>query len=385
MAKQASPKLDELEIPALPGQKEEVQLEEAAEDVFDYDVAFNFGFVGIGQAGSRIAQAFYDLGYRRVCVIDGPIQDLAAISPEIAKLNLGTGGAGKDIDYGAASLTDKEELIWDLFTRTFGKGLDYILVCASLGGGTGSGGCPRLIQIAKRYMAGIGKPEKVGCVVALPMLAEGQRFARNAVTTFGRLRRLPDKPSPMIIIDNQRIQELFPVGVSKIYQKCNEQTARLFHLFNQLAAQRCGLVAFDRAELAALLDKGIVVFGASAIEKFGSAADVSEAIRSQLERTALAAVDLKTGKEAGCIFVGGKETLDSVPMDFLDGGFNMLTRLLGEGATVHRGVYEGSAAGLRCFTLLAGLDPPAERLKALSSTAQFTGSTLAKHLGVDGA
>lgn len=385
MAKSKASPVDDFDLPDLPTEAESVQLDVSApEDAFDYDVAFNMGFVGIGQAGSRIAEAFYNTGYRRVCVIDGPVQDLADVSENIPKLNLGTGGSGKDIEYGAASVRNKDQQIWELMERSLGQECDYVFVCAALSGGTGSGAITHVLAQAHRYMQGTKRPARVGCIVALPMRAEGQRFARNALTTFRRIRQLSIPISPMIIIDNQRVQELFPVGVTRIYDKCNQQTVSLFHVFNRLAAQRSKLITLDRSDLGSILDKGIVTFGAAPIRDFDSASAVSEAIRTQLERTALAAVDLKTGREAGCIFVGCEPTLDSVPMDFLDGGFNMLTRLLREGATIHRGVYKGAASGLRCFTLLAGLDPPAQRLKELAAIAQLSeASDIATFLNVD--
>ena len=372
---------DEISLPTLPSDDEKLDAKNVIKDAFEYDVAYNFAFIGIGQAGARIASTFYDIGYRRVVVIDGAYQDLEDVRDDILKLDLGTSGAGKDIEQGAASVADKSEQIWNLLYQGVGTDPDYILVCASLGGGTGSGACPKVVEIAKEYMRKLEKPERVGCVVALPSNGEGQRLARNALTTFGRLRAA--EPCPMIIIDNQRINELFPVGITKLYQKCNEQTAKLFHLFNQLSAQRSRLITFDRAEFASLLDQGIVVFGASEIGKYESPVDVSDAIRSHLAQTALAEVDLSTGQGAGCIFVASEETLDTVPMDVFAGGFDMLGRLLREGAIVHRGVYKGSSTQLRCFTLLAGLDPPAKRLGQLGEEARLPKSQMAAFLGVD--
>jgi hypothetical protein len=187
----------------------------------------------------------------------------------------------------------------------------------------------------------------------------------------------------MIIIDNQRINDLYHPGVTKFFQVCNEQTTKLFHLFNQLAAQRSRLITFDRSEYASLLDAGIVVFGASSIKNYDTPADISSTIRNQLERTALAQVNLKTASKAGCIFVGSESIFDRVSMDLFGGGFEMLNRLLKDDSVVHRGVYIGGVSDLRCYTMLAGLDPPAERLRELGDAAKLPKSTIASYLGVD--
>ena len=59
------------------------------------EVAFKFAFVGAGQGGSRIAEAFYNLGYRKLSAINTAQQDLNTIKLE-NKLCIGEGGAGKD-------------------------------------------------------------------------------------------------------------------------------------------------------------------------------------------------------------------------------------------------------------------------------------------------
>ena len=60
------------------------------------DVAFNFAFVGAGQGGSRMAEAFHHLGYRKLAAINTAQQDLNSIMLD-NKLCIGEGGAGKDI------------------------------------------------------------------------------------------------------------------------------------------------------------------------------------------------------------------------------------------------------------------------------------------------
>ena len=377
-----APADDNLDMPELPGDDEIVKSREVhIKDDFKYDVAFNFAFVGIGQGGARVAQTFYRMGYKRVVVIDGAHQDLQDVDEGILKLDLETSGSAKDVSVGAASVADRDEEIWQLLTEGVGVDVDYILCCGCLGGGTGSGAIHKVIEVSRRYVASLGRPARVGAIVSLPTKGEGQRTASNAVVMFEKL--LQQSPAPLIIIDNQRIADLFTVGVTRLYDKCNTQTAKLFHLFNQLAAQRSRLVTFDRAELADLLDRGIITFGASPIKSTSTASDVAESIRRQLSATSLAQVDLKTASGAGAIFVGSEAVLDEVPMDVLDGGFNMLNRLLREDSVLHRGVYIGSSTTLRCLTLISGLEPPFERLKELGTTGRVPTSSIAEHFGID--
>lgn len=351
-------------------------------DKFTYDVAFNMAFIGVGQGGGRVAETFHKLGYGRVGAINTDHADLEGLTDEIPKLDLRTGGAGKDPAKGKAAVSAQDESVFDLLTRAVGKTPDYIMVCAGLGGGTGSGAAARVIQIARKYMEEHGRdPKRVGAIVSLPHHAEGQTPSRNAVRAFNEIYRLG--VTPLFIIDNKRIGELFKAGVSGFYDLANNQVAKMFHLFNRLAAQKSKVTTFDRADFATLLDSGICVFGASPVAKYDSPADISQAVREQLSQTILADVDLKAGRKAGCIFVGSEEILNQVPMDFFDGGFSMLTRLLADNSVVHRGIYEGSSPDLRCYTMLSDLPPPAERLRKLANEGGIAAEGIAEYLQVN--
>ncbi len=366
-------------------------------DRFDYKVGFNLSFVGTGQGGSRIANAFYDLGYGRVAVFNTTDMDFKGLADEIPKLNLGVGGAAKDAAFAADQIKARQEEVWDLLTRAWGSTTDYALVCASLGGGTGSGTAPQLVQIARRYMEQLGRPPKVGAIVALPAAGEGQQQCRNAVAAFRELLAL--QVSPLVVIDNARINELYKPAVAKLYPTANTTAASLFHVFNQLAAVHSDYISFDQSELGQLLDGGVVTMGAAdfAVDQIKSPADISSKIRDELTGNVLAAVDLRTGRTAACVFVGHREVLDSFPTDYFDAGFNQLDRQVGSalaGTTpvVHRGLYDTgpedtNPPGLQVYTMVSGLAPPLDRLAQLAKAGHMQAavqsrSGLAAFLGV---
>ncbi len=362
-------------------------------DRFDYEVAFPFAFVGTGQGGSRIANAFHQLGYGRVAVFNTTDMDFKGLDEAIPKLNLGVGGAAKDAEFAAGQYAAREEEVWDLLTRSWGNQMEYALVCASLGGGTGSGTAPKLVQTARRYMEDKGKAPKVGAIVSLPSLAEGQQQAKNAVAAFRELLAL--KVSPLVVIDNGRIHELYnKPGITKLYPIANTTVSNLFHLFNQLAAVHSEFITFDRSEFGQLLDGGVVAMGAAdiAMDDIKSPADISSKIRDELANNVLATVDLKKGKKAACLFVGAPAVLDALSLDFFEAGFSQLNRTVGsayKGAAtiIHRGLYPGDAEGLQVYTLVSELEPPVERLAQLAKVgnmppAMQSPKGLAAHLGV---
>ena len=355
-------------------------------DAFPYDVAFNMAFLGSGQGGARLASSFYNLGYRRVGLFNTAESDFQGLPDEIQRHTLPLGGAAKDARFAEAALNGHEEEIWDLLQRSWGNDVDYGLICVGLGGGTGYGTSGRLVQIAREYMESKGKAPRVGVIASIPSYTEGQQVCRNAVTAFQRLLEL--KVSPLILIDNARINALYRPGMTQLFNVANSTVSQLFHLFNQLAAVHSPLITFDRSELAQLLDHGICVMGAASLQNITSPADISAAIRDQLTNNVLAEVDLKQGTKGACLFVGDQEHLDSLSLDFFDAGFTQMNRTLkGGNSVVHRGVYIGSSPGLQAYAMISDLKPPIATLAKLAKEANITKSQLsggmAQFLGVN--
>jgi len=102
--------------------------------------AVQMAFIGAGQGGGRIAEAFHKLGYARVCVVNTTDQDLRALDVP-GKLVIGNnrGGAGKDPESGKAAVAESAEDIMDLMMRCWGQGVEQVWICVGAGGGCISG------------------------------------------------------------------------------------------------------------------------------------------------------------------------------------------------------------------------------------------------------
>lgn len=377
-----------------PASRKQASQQVVINDEFGYDTAMHIGFLGTGQGGSRIANAFWNLGYRRVGAFNTTDSDFEGLADDMPKLSLDIGGAAKDAQFARQQIAGRDQEVWDLMTRAWGNNLDCVLICASLGGGTGSGTAGELVKLARKYMADKGRPPRVGAIISLPPVAEGQQQSRNAVQAFRELLEL--KTSPLIVIDNSRINELYKPGMLRLHGTANETVAQLFHLFNQMAAVHSPLITFDRSEFAQLLDGGIVVMGAAdiAVDQISSPADISTRIREELTNNVLATVNLRKGRKGACLFVGSEEVLENFGLDYFDAGFTQLDRIIGSEradrdkvpTVIHRGLYVGTEPGLQCYTMISELEPPYERLQELARKAGLDGktvSTMAAFLGVN--
>ncbi len=103
--------------------------------------SLNIGIVGSGQAGSRVAECFHDLGYSAVA-INTASQDLEYIKlPEDNKLLLAhtLGGAAKDQSVGRDAADANRDEIAQLVSDKLNDAQVYLLTF-SLGGGSGGSG-----------------------------------------------------------------------------------------------------------------------------------------------------------------------------------------------------------------------------------------------------
>lgn len=351
-------------------------VQETAQEFKDKDtVGFKFGFIGAGQGGGKIAEAFAQIGYARVGAINTADQDLDTVNvPKKFKFGKQQ-GAGKDRSVAKTAFSGQKEDIVDFIRQAVGTDIDRIFVTVGAGGGTGAGVCTELVKVAKEYQETIKATSPyVGVILALPKISEGKKVSLNAYETLREACKLVEDKivSPLIILDNEKINVLYPkLPVSKFWQVANSNISSLFHLFNSIVTKSSQHSTFDSNDLRTVLDSGIMVFGMTPVPNLSNEAEISKAVRENLKRNVLCGeLDLSTGKIAASVAIADEETLDKIPQEHLDNAFNQLNRTLQSGSTVHQGVYKGNKAGLSIFTAIGGISTPQSKLDALLKASQ---------------
>ena len=353
-----------IDLPDIPLPNDDL-LEDGVTDEFN-DAAFNFAIVGVGQGGSRLAESFWNLGYRRVGIINTAQQDLSLIKvPEENKLLIGEGGAGKNPEAADEVFRTRYEDVLDFLKKTFGTGYERVLVCAGAGGGTGAGGVARVLDICHDLSQSLGKEKKdtdakVGCILALPTRGEGLKVQENSKRTVLKTLDLQKAGvvSPLIILDNEKIKQLYPkLSVNQFWGTANNSICSIFHLFNKISAKESAYTTFDKADLETIFSSGIIMFGATPVKDYTDTG-ISYAVRDNLRKNILAGIDAATGNVAACVIIGDKGSLDKIPQSSLEHGFEQLSRMMGAGSTVHRGIYAGAKEGVAVYTAIGGLQAP---------------------------
>jgi cell division GTPase FtsZ len=351
------------------------ELEQAKPPVIVEDTfksAVQFAFLGIGHGGSRIVESFWALGYRRACVVNTAIQDLNEIKiPEENKKCIGIGGAAKNRRVGENAVQSSYEDVMDLMRRSYGTAFDRIMVCATAGGGTGSGGFEMAIKIAndlseERRIKKVGDSTRVGLLIALPSNSERDRMgnAWEAMKTIEKLRK-DGQLSPIVIVDNERINQIFrSATIGNVWDIANKSITTMFHLFNQIAVAPTRYTAFDPADYRAILDSGLVTYGTLPIN--GTSKDeLAKTVRENLDKNILTGgMNIHKATISACLLVGRRAIIESLPAENVDHAYEMLGRMIG-GGIVHRGIYSTERA-LSAFTLIGGLAMPKERLDEIS-------------------
>ena len=341
------------------------------------------GWIGAGQCGGRLVKSFYDLGYKKVLAVNTAYHDLDDLDlPESQKLllDIGRKGAGKDIARGREAAQEYRQEIIHSVEKIFSDNVDHVMVAFGSGGGTGSGCVIPILETIKSCAKHIGltKPNKrIGVLCTLPTEGESSspKVSKNANEVLAELSKMANKGeiSPLIIVDNEKISQLYPgLTVRNFWPTINNTVAGLFDIFNRLSAQPSNYTSFDAVDYQSILEcGGACIMGLTKVHSYKDKFDLSRAMKDNLTKTLLAdGFDLSSAKVAGAIVVGGHTIFANTPglQDSIDHAFDVVADLTGK-ATIHRGIFEDNKSSLRVYTLIGGLKAPNMSLEQLRMAA----------------
>jgi cell division GTPase FtsZ len=340
--------------------------------------AFKMGIVGVGQCGNNIAQIFHRIGYRRVLLVNTAQTDLDSIEDPIPKLLIGSQGAGKDPAVGRARVEERATEIRNSILREFGEDFEKIIVCIGLGGGTGSGGGPAIVKIAKDIVRDRGgDPAKdVIVIVTLPAPSmDGPRQCFNALAAYGKIANLG---VPMIIIDNAQIGSIIRSKLTEGWTPINMWIVRTFHTFNMYATMPSDHGAFDGNDFNDVISRGRLLFSAFRVTSLKDRYSIGETMAANLGRSLFAKCDKATATAAGCLMVINPRIGKDLSMEDIAPALQELNHIMRPNSTLHRGIYipdwsqedQAKRPDLFCYVMLGGLDHPRVTLTALFEKAK---------------
>jgi len=332
------------------------------------------GIIGSGQAGSRLAEAFYNLGYDAV-VINTALQDLKHINlPDSSKLLLegGLGGAAKTLSIGHDAAESHRGEILQLVNDKLSQTQVHVL-CTSLGGGSGAGSAEVLVDL----LSSLEKPLIV--IAALPMENEDAQTKSNALETLAKLSKLTQgkKVHNLIVVDNAKLEAIYSnVNQLEFFNVANKAIVEPLDVFNTLSASPSPVKPLDSAEFAKLLidGEGLTIYGSVSVPNFMEDTAIAEAIINNLDGNLLASgFDLKQCRYVGVMVVANKETWAKIPSSSVNYGMEMIQDRCGQPRGIFKGIYSVDSEpndSLKVYTMMSGLGLPQSRVAELKKSAQ---------------
>lgn len=334
-----------------------------------------FAFIGAGQAGCNLVKGFRDdFGYRRTLFFNTTENDVVGVPEAFTVIPQGFDGAGKDRSVGLRACKQARSAIMEKMQRYF-KSVDFIIVCTSTAGGTGSGATPEIIEIARNYLvqsSGISHAEacsRVGSIAVLPQRNEGKTALSNTAAFIERIREL-GVVSPMFYVDNERLARMIKCSVSEWHAKSNRAIAMLWDVFNEVSAKASRFSSFDPKDYSSVLRSGIVTVGMTTMARYEASNSIANAISRNMYNTILMdGADFQGATHAGLVIVADEKSLGMLPQSDLDAAKSSVTGLmggLGDAATspmLHLGTYPQKSPGIRVLSIIGGFGFPESRLE----------------------
>lgn len=345
----------------------------AAKIVSTKERSLALGVLGSGQAGSRIAEAFYKLGYA-AAVVNTAMQDLKFIDiPDSNKLLLeyGLGGAAKEIEIGKAAAEGHRGEILQLVNDRLGSAQVHVL-CLSLGGGSGAGSCETLVDL----LADTGKPLVV--ITVLPMDTEDAQTKANALETLSKLAKLTQtkRVNNLIVVDNAKIEAIYHnVSQVEFYGVANKAIVEPVDVFNTLSSMPSSVKGLDPMEWGKLFTdgEGLTVYGELTVENFAEDTAIAEAVVNNLNGNLLAGgFDLKQSRYVGVIIAANKDVWAKIPSSSITYAMAMVNDQCGTPKGVFKGIYtvESPDPVVKVYSMFTGLGLPESRVTQLKKDAQ---------------
>ncbi|WFN34597.1 tubulin/FtsZ family protein [Methanogenium sp. S4BF] len=213
-------------------------------------------FIGFGQAGGKIVDMFIEQdkkaptrSFRGIAVntartdlmgLDNiELKDRILIGQTVVKGH----GVGTDNVTGAKITADEIDSIINTIDNRGTHDIDAFVICAGLGGGTGSGGSPVLARHLKRIYR-----EPVYALGILPAPEEGRLYSYNAARS---LSTLVNEADNTFIFDNSAWKNEGE-SVRGAYQRLNDEIVRRFGVLfraGEVSKSGVGEMVVDSSEI----------------------------------------------------------------------------------------------------------------------------------------
>jgi len=335
--------------------------------------SLNLGIIGTGQAGNRLAESFFKLGYNAIAFNTAP-QDLEGIDlPEDKKylLQYGIGGAAKDVQIGHEAAEAHRDGINALIQKEL-EDTQVFVLCFSLGGGSGAGSFNTIVDI----LSETGKPIVV--ITVLPMSTDDALTKNNSLQTLSKLTQVAKerRVSNIIVIDNAKLEAIYSeVSHMDFFKVGNQAIVEPLDAFNHLSSVASLDKSLDPMEWAKTLTdgEGFCVYGEMTVENYEEETAIAEAVLNNLDKGLLASgFDLGQAKYAGALVVANDKVWRKIHHGSVNYAMSLIKETCSSAEGVYRGTYEVEMDRdvVKVYSIFSGLGLPDSRVQQLKKEAE---------------
>ncbi|MCR8432945.1 MAG: cell division protein FtsZ [Crenarchaeota archaeon] len=305
--------------------------------------------IGIGGAGNNFVTALFER------MRSSKIVETLAINTDASQLSVSKAhqriligrtvtrgyGAGNDPILGRKAFEESREQVEKLISDA-----DLVVVVSGLGGGTGSGAAPALLELTSEL--GILSI----AFLTLPFKCEGRVRIRNALEALSEILRMQ---TVTVIVPNERLAKVAPhQTMHSAFSLAGDLFVQSMESLEDLIIEP-GLINVDFADVCKVLSyKGIAVVGVASLEKTDQkrATEVAEKILNN----PLLDINPALGKSCLMEIVGGEDLTLSESYDIV----NTFTTTLGEDKEIIFGlrILPQYKSKIRVFCMITGIDVP---------------------------
>ncbi|MEX0568814.1 MAG: cell division protein FtsZ [Candidatus Njordarchaeota archaeon] len=275
--------------------------------------------IGVGGAGNNFTTALYKSNdYWKIVEIIAINTDAGqlAISKAHKRILIGKNttkghGAGNDPSLGFKAFQESKEKIRDLIENT-----DLLIVCAGLGGGTGSGVAPALVELSKEMKI------LTMSFVTIPFKCEGKVRINNALMALGKI--IPNS-TVTIVVPNERLIKLASrKTLQNAFNMANNLLTQLVRSLSDLI-EKPGLINVDFSDVRKILSYHGLALPGVAISN-GSDEKRAISVAEKIINNPLLEVNPALGRGALIEIVSGEDLLLTEAYDIV----NKFTAIIGE-------------------------------------------------------
>ncbi|MEM5592777.1 cell division protein FtsZ [Niallia circulans] len=276
-----------------------------------------FGFIGLGAAGSNIADEAAKKGYDSIAInySKSDLDSLTHIKPEFRHYCVGSEGVGKERETARDLLKINYESVVDFVKKHLSKSsIEVIVISFGSAGGSGSGISTVLLEILSQQM-----PEKV--FVAAPILPSKSEVLINQVNTLSLLEELFQIDICTIPIDNESVirQNGF-LSKNKLFQITNSRFIQQLDELVEYTEKQSKNGILDKKDLKQLFSiKGITVIAKAKVLNISGTTLTQEyfasAIQESWNKTIYTPIETNRILRAGIIFNGNERFMEYIDYD----------------------------------------------------------------------